>query len=120
MTKAELIATVASRQGMHQPKEIRQVASIVEDVLNTITAEVARGNKVQLIGFGTFELKTRAAREGKNPRTGEVIQLPESKLPYFKAGKTFKVVANGDKAGFRKRTQFGQSNYNFRKPNPRN
>lgn len=119
MTKAELIATVANKHGMNRPKEVERVKSIIEEFCELIMAEVARGNKVQLIGFGTFELRTRAAREGMNPRTGEVIQLHESKLPYFKAGKTFKAVVNSDKAGLRQRTQFRQANYNFRKPNPR-
>lgn len=117
MTKAELIAAVASRQGASKMKE---VASIIEEALEIIVAEVARGNKVQLIGFGTFELRTRKAREGVNPRTDEVIKLPESKLPYFKAGKTFKAVIKGDKARFRQRTQLGQTQNYFRKPNSRN
>lgn len=117
MTKAELIAAVASRHGMNKSKE---VASIVEDVLETIVAEVAAGNKVQLIGFGTFELRTRKAREGTNPRTGETIQLPESKLPYFKAGNTFKAVVNGDKADLRQRAEFEHTDYYFGKPNTRN
>ena len=59
-----------------------------------LIATVARGRKVQLVDFGTFEVKTRAPRKGINPRTGEVINLPESKLPYFKAGKSFKRAVN--------------------------
>ena len=58
--------------------------------LAVITAELEKGNDVQITGFGTFSVKTRAPREGKNPRTGEVITIPETKAPTFKAGKALK------------------------------
>lgn len=86
MTKTELIDTVASGTA-YTPQ---QVGVILSKILKTITRELIHGGQVQLIGFGTFEVKERNAREGTNPRTGEVIQLPAHKLPVFRAGKSFK------------------------------
>ncbi len=59
-------------------------------MIETVIEAVSAGDKVQLIGFGTFEARERAAREGRNPSTGEVIQIPATKVPAFKAGKAFK------------------------------
>ena len=86
MTKVELIAEVATEA------EITKVESekVVNAVLDTIVEQVSAGNKVQIVGFGTFEKKIRAARKGHNPKTGEEIDIPEATVPKFHAGKTFK------------------------------
>ena len=86
MTKAELIAAVAAKTDFSK----KDVDQVVNSVLTTIGEELAAGGKVQLEGFGTFEVRERAAREGKNPATGEAIQIPASKAPAFKAGKALK------------------------------
>ena len=76
MTKVDLIAQVAEKT--------------VTAVLETITENLAKGEKVSLVGFGTFEVKERAARMGHNPRNGEAMEIPASKAPAFKAGKALK------------------------------
>ncbi len=86
MNKTELIAAVAARTGMTKKDAEKAVAA----TLDTITAELAKGEKVQLAGFGSFEVKTREARVGRNPRTNETVQIPASKTPAFKASKTLK------------------------------
>ena len=86
MTKAELIAAVAAKTDFSK----KDVDVLVNSVLDTIGEELAAGGKVQLVGFGTFEVRERAAREGKNPATGEVIQIAASKAPAFKAGTALK------------------------------
>ena len=94
MTRTDLISAVADINNL--PKSV--VKTIIVDTLIIIQQQLARGGKVQLVGFGTFDVKTRAPRKGINPRTGDVIDLPESKLPYFKAGKPLKeVVRNADR-----------------------
>lgn len=86
MNKTELIAAVAERAGMTKKDAERAVNATFE----TITAELANGEKVQLAGFGGFEVKSREARVGRNPRTNETMQIPASKTPAFKASKTLK------------------------------
>ena len=86
MNKTELIAAVAERAGMTKKDAERAVNATFE----AITAELANGEKVQLAGFGGFEVKTREARVGRNPRTNETMQIPASKTPAFKASKTLK------------------------------
>lgn len=86
MTKAELINAVSQKAEL--PKKDSEKAVIA--VLDAITETLAAGDKVALVGFGTFEVKERAAREGINPRTKEKIAIPASKLPVFKAGKALK------------------------------
>lgn len=86
MTKAELINVVAQRTELSKKDSEKAVAA----VLDTISETLAAGDKVALVGFGTFEVKTRAEREGINPRTKEKIVIPSSKLPVFKAGKALK------------------------------
>lgn len=85
MNKQELIAKVAETTGSKVSAK-----AAVEATFAAITSAVAAGEKVQLIGFGTFEVKARAARTGKNPKTGAAIAIPASKAPAFKAGKAFK------------------------------
>lgn len=86
MNKTELIAAVAAKNGISK----KDADAAVNAVLDSIIAAVAGGDKVQLVGFGTFEVRERAARQGRNPRTKEPINIPASKLPVFKVGKSFK------------------------------
>ena len=86
MTKADLITVVAQKTNLSKKDSEKAVAA----VLDAITETLAAGEKVSLVGFGTFEVKERAAREGINPRTKEKIVIPASKLPSFKAGKALK------------------------------
>ena len=86
MNKTELIAAVAEKCGITKKDAERVVNATVE----TITESLVKGEKVQLSGFGIFEVKARAARTGRNPRTNENIEIPATKLPAFKASKTLK------------------------------
>lgn len=84
--RANLIERVANETGFTK----KDVALTVDALFDAIQSELAAGEKVQLIGFGTFEVRTRAARQGRNPQTGETIKIEESKIPAFKAGKALK------------------------------
>ena len=86
MKKTELIAAVAEKTGLTK----KDAERVVNATFETITAAMAQGDKVALAGFGNFEVKTREARVGRNPRTKETIQIPASKLPTFKAAKALK------------------------------
>lgn len=86
MNKSELIARVAETCNMTK----KDAAGAVDAVLDTITESLKAGEKVQLIGFGNFEVRDRAARKGRNPQTGEEIQIAASKVPAFKPGKALK------------------------------
>ena len=86
MNKTELVAAIAAKTGFS--KKDADVA--VDAVIAAIKEAVIAGEKVQLIGFGTFEVRERNARTGRNPLTKEVIEIPASKAPAFKAGKAFK------------------------------
>jgi DNA-binding protein HU-beta len=86
MTKTELIAILAERSGITQAK----AKDVLESLIEVITEEVKEGRKVSLVGFGTFEVTHRSARSGRNPKTGEEIQIPACKAPKFKPGKAFK------------------------------
>ena len=86
MNKTELIAAVAEKSGLSK----KDAAAAVESVIATVSDSLVKGEKVQLVGFGTFEVRDRAAREGKNPATGEAISIPATKVPAFKAGKALK------------------------------
>jgi len=86
MNKAELIAVVAEKSGLSKKDTEKAVNSLVEAVTEGLQA----GEKVQLVGFGVFEVKNRAARMGRNPKTKEQINIPASSVPVFKAGKAFK------------------------------
>ncbi|MBO4331048.1 MAG: HU family DNA-binding protein [Oscillospiraceae bacterium] len=90
MNKAELISAVAEKLGTSK----KDADKAVNAVFDTITETVAKNEKVQLVGFGTFEVKTRAGHKGHNPRTNAEIIIPESKIPQFKAGKALKDAAN--------------------------
>ena len=82
MNKTELVAAVATKAELSK----KDADAAVKAVIDAVTEALKDGEKVALVGFGTFEVKTRAARTGKNPRTGEVIDIPEAKVPSFKAG----------------------------------
>ena len=86
MNKTELIATVAEKTGLTKKDAERVVSAAFE----TVTATLAKGEKVQISGFGNFEVKAREARVGRNPRTKETIQIPATRLPAFKASKALK------------------------------
>ena len=86
MNKSELIARVAETCNITK----KDAAGAVDAVLDTITESLKAGEKVQLIGFGNFEVRDRAARKGRNPQTGEEIQIAASKVPAFKPGKALK------------------------------
>ena len=86
MNKTELIAAVAEKAGLTKKDADAAVAA----VFASITDELKKDGKVQLIGFGTFEVKERAARVGHNPRTGEAVEIAASKIPSFKAGAALK------------------------------
>lgn len=86
MNKTELVNAVAERSGLTK----KVAGDAVEAVLDSITAALANGEKVTLVGFGTFEVRERAARKGVNPATGETIEIPAGKVPAFKAGKSLR------------------------------
>ena len=86
MTRTELIKAVAEKAEFSKKDAEKAVTAVLEG----ITDALASGEKVQLVGFGTFEVRERAAREGKNPATGETIQIEATKVPAFKAGKALK------------------------------
>ncbi|GAB4541614.1 MAG: HU family DNA-binding protein [Thermodesulfovibrionia bacterium] len=86
MTKAELIDAVASGAGISKSAATKAIDSCV----SAITKALKKGDRVTLVGFGTFSVRKRKARTGKNPRTGEVIKIPAQKAPKFTAGKALK------------------------------
>ena len=86
MNKAELIAAAAEKAGLSK----KDCEKAVNAMLDTITEALVAGDKVQLVGFGAFDVKVRAARVGRNPQTKEEIEIPASKAPQFKAGKALK------------------------------
>ena len=88
MNKTELIAAVAEKAGLTK----KDAERVINATLESITASLVKGEKVQVSGFGIFEAKTREARVGRNPRTKETIQIPATRLPAFKASKTLKDV----------------------------
>ena len=90
MNKFELISAMASNANMTKVDTEKALKAFID----TVTDELKNGGKVQLVGFGTFEVAERAARKGRNPKTGEEIQIPASKSPKFKFGKAFKDTVN--------------------------
>lgn len=86
MNKTELIAAAAERSGMTK----KDTEKVLNAVLDTVTAALVAGDKVQVSGFGIFEVKEREARMGRNPHTGEVMEIAASRVPAFKASKTMK------------------------------
>ena len=88
MNKVELIAQIAEKSGLSKKDAEKALAATVD----AITEAVSNGDKVQLVGFGSFEVKTRAERIGRNPATGAEIKIAASKVPTFKAGKALKDI----------------------------
>ena len=86
MTKAELISAVAEKSNLTKKDSDKAVTAVID----SITEALVEGEKVSLVGFGIFEVKDRAARQGINPRTKEPMPIPASRLPAFKAGKALK------------------------------
>ena len=86
MNKTELIAEGANKVGLSRKDAEKALGAVVE----TITEAVVKGDKVQLVGFGSFETKQREARTGRNPKTKETIEIPATRVPVFKAGKALK------------------------------
>ena len=91
MNKNDLIAEVATKAGQTKVA----AGEAVDAVFDAITAALAKGDDVKIAGFGNFVVATRAASEGRNPRTGETIKIPEQKAPKFRAGKALKDSVNG-------------------------
>ncbi|MEM6354911.1 MAG: integration host factor subunit beta [Pseudomonadota bacterium] len=95
MIKSELIQKIAEENPhLYQ----RDVEKIVSTVFEEITSALARGDRVELRGFGAFSVKTRDARTGRNPRTGEAVPVPEKRVPFFKAGKDMRERMNNGAA----------------------
>ena len=90
MNKNDLVAAVSNSTGLSKTDS----ANAVDSMLDSITGALKGGNEVRLVGFGTFSVAHRQASEGRNPRTGERIQIPASKQPKFKAGKVLKDAVN--------------------------
>ena len=90
MNKTELIAAVAEKAELSK-KDAEKAVKAFTDV---VSEELVNGGKIQLVGFGTFEVSERAAREVRNPKSGEVMNIPASKTPKFKAGKALKDMVN--------------------------
>ena len=90
MNKTELVANVAEKAGLSKKDAEQALGAIIE----SIEEALVEGDKVQLIGFGTFEVKDRAARTGRNPQTGKEIKIAASRNPVFKAGKALKDAVN--------------------------
>ena len=86
MNKTELIAAVAEKTGMTK----KDAERVINATFETVTASLAKGEKVAVSGFGNFEVKAREARVGRNPRTKETIEIPATRLPAFKAAKALK------------------------------
>ena len=90
MNKTELISAMSENANMTKVDAEKALKAFID----TVTEELKNGGKVQLVGFGTFEVAERAERQGRNPKTGETITIPASKSPKFKAGKALKDIVN--------------------------
>ena len=90
MNKTELVAAIAEKTELSK----KDSEKVLKAFIDVVTEELQKGEKIQLVGFGTFEVADRAAREGRNPLTGEKMQIEASKAPKFKAGKALKDAVN--------------------------
>ena len=88
MTKAELVTMVAEKADLTKKDAEKAISAVVDSISETL----AKGEKIQLVGFGTFEVRERPERTGRNPRTKETITIPATKVPAFKAGQGFKAA----------------------------
>ncbi len=93
MNKTELVAAIAAKTELSKKDSEKALKAFIE----VVTEELKKGDKVQLVGFGTFEVATRKAREGRNPQTGKSMKIAASKAPKFKAGKALKETINKKK-----------------------
>ena len=91
MNKTELISAIAAKSGLTKKDSEKALRAFEE----AVTDELVKGGKVQLVGFGTFDVADRAAREGRNPQTNQPMPIPASKAPRFKVGKALKDAVNG-------------------------
>ena len=94
MNKAELIDAVSAQLDASK----KDVSEVVEAILHEVKRSIARGEKVALSGFGVFERQSRAARTGRNPRTGEAVKIKATKLPKFRPGAEFKAIVSGTRS----------------------
>ena len=90
MNKTELVAAMAKETNLSK----KDIETVLKSFTDVVASELKNGGKIQLVGFGTFEVSERAAREGRNPRTGETMEIAASKAPKFKAGKALKDMVN--------------------------
>ena len=90
MNKSDLIAAIAAKTGSTK----KDAAATLNAFVDVVSDSLVKGDKVQLVGFGSFEVRKRAARKGRNPQTKEEIKIPASKAPVFKAGKALKDLVN--------------------------
>lgn len=90
MNKEELVQEIAKKANVTQ----KEATEVLTSLIDTIQKTVAKGKKVTLVGFGTFEPRKRAARTGRNPQTGKELKIPAKTVPAFSAGKKFKTVVN--------------------------
>jgi DNA-binding protein HU-beta len=86
MNKGELVDAIATKANVTKKEADAVLSAIIDTILDTVST----GDKVSLVGFGTFEVRDRQAREGRNPQTGDAIQIPATRVPAFSAGKLFK------------------------------
>jgi len=93
MNRTELVAAIAKEAGTSK----KDTENMLKAYIEVVEKAVKKGEKVQLVGFGTFELRKRAARKGKNPKTGEAIKIAAAKVPAFKPGAAFKAAVNPKK-----------------------
>ena len=91
MNKEELVQEISKKAKVTQ----KEAGEVLNALVDTIQKTVSKGKKVTLVGFGTFESRKRAARNGRNPQTGKEISIPAKTVPVFSAGKRFKTVVNG-------------------------
>jgi integration host factor subunit beta len=91
MTKAELVEEVANSSDLTK----KDAEVIVQTVLDSIVESLKSGQKIELRGFGSFRVRNRSSRQGRNPKTGSTVKVPAKKVPYFKPGKELKELING-------------------------
>jgi len=91
VNKTELVSAVAEKADLTK----KEAERLINALFASIEEALSQGDKVQLVGFGTFEVRDREARKGRNPQTGEEIEIPATKVPAFKAGKALKDAVNG-------------------------
>ena len=96
MTKKELVAKMSESTGVSK----KVTEEVLESFVKVVSEELSSGGKVQLVGFGTFEVSERSEREGRNPQTGETMIVPAFKTAKFKAGNALKIMMNGNKHSY--------------------